>query len=173
MARCQTSGLEILRSAQNDRKGAALLGNDRILPATNFQLVAIRIFEKAGVIAAAVGATDLWAFQVFSADFAHEPGEPINFFTGFSPKSDSRTVGLMTSILRKTKKRLRLVFANRIEGSPPPARAIAGKTKLWQQLGVKLVRPLQIAHAQINMVEISSLFHFVILNSFASQFNCL
>jgi hypothetical protein len=89
------------------------------------------IFEKAGVIAAAVGATDLWAFQIPPADLAHEPGELINFFTGLSPKSDSRAVGLMMSILREAEERFRLVSAGRIENSPPPARAIAGKTKRW------------------------------------------
>jgi hypothetical protein len=138
-----------------------LLRNDRTFPATNFQFVPVRIFEKAGVIAAAVAATDLRAFQTSSADFAHEPGEPINFFTGLSPKSDSCAVGLMTSILREAEKRFRLVFADCIERSPPSARAIAGKTERGQQLAVKLLRALQITYSQVNMVEISCFFHFV------------
>jgi hypothetical protein len=138
----------------------SLVRNDRTFPATNFQFVPVRIFEKTGVIAAAVAATDLRALQTSSADFAHEPGEPINFFTGLSPKSDPRAVGPMPSILREAEKRFRLLFAGRIECSPPSARAIAGKTERWQQLAVKLVRALQITDAQINMVEISCFFHF-------------
>jgi hypothetical protein len=90
----------------------------------------VAIFEKAGVIAAAVGTTDLWAFQVLPADLADEPGEPINFFAGLSPKRDSRVVRLMTSILREAEERFRLVSAGSIEDSPPPARAIARKTSV-------------------------------------------
>src|SRR4029450_444108 len=105
--------------------------NDRTFPTANFQLVPVGIFEKASVIAAAVGATDLWAFQILPADLAHEPGEPINFFTGISPKSDSSAVGLMTSILVEGEERFRLVSTGGKEDSQPPARAIAGKTKRW------------------------------------------
>jgi hypothetical protein len=105
--------------------------NDRTLPTANFQFVPIRIFEKAGVIAPAVGATDLWTFQIPPALLSHEPGESINFFPGLSPKSDSRAIGLMTSILRETEERFRLVSTGRIEDSPPSAGAIAGKTKRW------------------------------------------
>jgi hypothetical protein len=123
------------------------------------------------VIAAAVGTTDLWVFQVLPADLAHEPGEPINFFAGLSPKCDSRVVRLMTSISREAEERLRLVSASGIEDSPPSARAIARKTKRWQQFAVKLVRTFQIAYAQVKMVEISCLFHFMIFNWSTSQFN--
>src|SRR4029077_5588147 len=42
--------------------------NDRTFPAADLQLVTVGIFEKAGVIAAAVGTTDLWAFQILPAD---------------------------------------------------------------------------------------------------------
>ena len=115
--------------SQPTRLPLQLTGNDRTLPTANFQLVPIGIFEKAGVIAAAICATDLWAFQILPADLAHKPGESINFFTSLSPKSDSRAIGLMTSILREAEERFRFVSAGHIEDSPPPARAIAGKTK--------------------------------------------
>src|SRR6185312_9781197 len=39
--------------------------NDRTFPTANFQLVPVGIFEKAGVIAAAVGAADLWSSRFF------------------------------------------------------------------------------------------------------------
>jgi hypothetical protein len=117
--------------SQPTRLPLQLTGNDRTLPTANFQLVPVGIFEKASVIAAAIGATDLRACQIPPADFAHEPDEPINFFAGLSPKSDSRAVGLMTSTLRETEERFRFVSAGGIEDSLPPARAIAGKTKRW------------------------------------------
>jgi hypothetical protein len=71
LARYQTRGLEILRSAQNDRKGAALLGNDRTLPAANFQLVTIRVLEEERVVAGTVIGTDFRPFKRLAAGFAH------------------------------------------------------------------------------------------------------
>jgi hypothetical protein len=137
-----------------------LTWNNRTFPATNLQFVPIWIFKKASIIAATVGATEFRAFEASAADPAHEPGEPIHFFTGLSPKSESRSVGLMASILREAEKRFRFVSASRKEDSPPSTRAIAGKTERWQELAIKLVRALQIAYAQVNVVEIARLFHF-------------
>ena len=124
------------------------------------EFVSVWIYEKASIIPATVGGTDLRAFQASPADLAHEPGETIHFFTGLSPKSESRSVGLMASILGEAEKRFRLVSASRIEDSPPSARAIAGKTERWQELAIKLARALQIAYAQVNVVEVARLFHF-------------
>ena len=58
----------------------------------------------------------------------------------------------MASILREAEKRFRLVSTGRIEVSQPSARAIAGKTERWQELAIKLVRALQIAYAEVNVV---------------------
>jgi hypothetical protein len=66
----------------------------------------------------------------------------------------------MTSVLREAEERIRPFSASRIEDSPPSARAIAGKTERWQELSIKLVRALQVAYAQVNMVQIARLFHF-------------
>jgi hypothetical protein len=137
-----------------------LFRNNRTFPATNLEFVSVWIFKKASIIPATVGRTDLRAFQASPADLAHELGEPIYFFTGLSPKSESRSVGLMVSILREAEKRFRLVSASRIKDSPPSARAIADKTKRWQEFAIKLVRALQIAYAQVNVVEVARLFHF-------------
>jgi hypothetical protein len=137
-----------------------LSSNDRLLPAADFQFVAIGIFEKAGVIAAAVAGTKLRTFQIFPADFADQPGEPINFSAALSPKSDSRPVGSMASILAESEERFRFVSACGKEDSVPPARAVANKAERRQQFTVKLLRALQIAYAQVNMIEVSCLFHF-------------
>lgn len=98
-----------------------LPSNDRIFAATNFQLITVRIFKKAGVIAAAVGATEFRAFQIFSAKLADKPCQPINFCTALSPKRDSRAVGLMPPILRETEKCFWFVTAGCVEDSPPAA----------------------------------------------------
>src|SRR5881275_2962407 len=86
-----------------------LTWNNRTFPATNLQFVPVWIFKKASIIAATVGATELRAFQASPEDLAHEPGEPIHFFTSLSPKSESRSVGLMASILCEGEKCFRLV----------------------------------------------------------------
>jgi hypothetical protein len=157
---CAIKQKETKRTKDKARDASRLTRNNRTFPATNLEFVSVWIFKKASIIAATVGATDFRAFQASPADLAHEPGEPIHFFTGLSPKSESRSVGLMASILREAEKRFRLVSASRIEDSPPSARAIAGKTERWQELAIKLVRELQIAYAQVNMVEVARLFHF-------------
>ena len=108
----------------------------------------------------AVDATDLRTLQALSADLAHEPGEPIHFFTGLSPKSESRAIGPMTSVLREGEERIRLVSASRKEDSTSSARAIAGKTDRWQELSIKLVCALQVANTEVNMVQVARLFHF-------------
>ena len=140
---------------------ALLLRNDRTFPAANFQFVAIRVLKEKRVIAATVTGTQFRAFEIFAADFAYQFRDLIHLVSRLSPKSDSRAVGLMTSILREAEKRFRLVFADCIERSPPSARAIAGKTERGQQLAVKLLRVLQITYSQVNMIEISCFFHFV------------
>jgi hypothetical protein len=140
---------------------ALLPGNDRVFSATNFQFVTVGIFEEAGVIPAAITATEFRAFQIFRADFAHEPSEPVDFVAALSPKGDSRAVGLMPSTLREAKKCFRFVSAGSVEDSPPSARAIAGKPERRQQLSVELVRAFQITYAQVDMVEVPRLFHFL------------
>ena len=137
-----------------------LAGNDRFFPAADLQLVAIGIFKEAGVIAGALAAAKLGAFRIFSADFAHQPREPIDFCAALGPKSDSGAVRLMASVPCKTEERFRFIAAGGIEYSPPSARAVANKPERRQQLAIKLLRALQIGYAQVNVIEVSLLFHF-------------
>jgi hypothetical protein len=148
------------RGRSQGQGSSRLTRNNRTFPATNLEFISVWIFKKASIVPPAVGATDLRAFQASPADLAYEPGEPIHFFTGLSPKSESRSVGLMASILREAEKCFRLVSTSRTEVSQPPARAVAGKAERWQELAIKLLRTLQIAYAQVNVVEIAALFHF-------------
>src|SRR5215469_1873027 len=96
-----------------------LAGNDRFFPAADFQLVAIGIFKEAGVIAGAVAAAKLRAFQIFSADFAHQSGDPIDFCAALSPESDSSGVASMPSILGESEECFRSISACGIEDSEP------------------------------------------------------
>ena len=139
---------------------ASSIRYDRFFPAADFQLVAVGIFKEAGVIAGAVAAAKLRAFQISSADFAHQPGEPIDFGAALGPKSDSGAVGLMASVLGETEKRFRFITAGGIKDSPSSTRAVANKPEGRQQLAVKLLRALQIGYAQVNVIEVSLLFHF-------------
>jgi hypothetical protein len=96
-------------------------GNDRIFPATDFEFIAIGIFEEAGVISTAVLRADLRSLHFFSAGLAHETGKSINFRAAIGPKSDPGIVGLMSTILSKAKERFRLIPSSGIEDSPPSA----------------------------------------------------
>src|SRR6184192_254006 len=104
---CATEALKDFDHEEDKARvdAARLIWNNRTFPATNLQFVPVWIFKKASIIAATVGATDLRAFEASPADLAHEPGETIHFFTGLSPKRESRSVGLMASILREAEKR--------------------------------------------------------------------
>jgi hypothetical protein len=138
-----------------------LFSNDRIFPAADFQLVAIGIFEKAGVIAFTVARTKLRAFQIFATDFVHQFRQPINLGPAIGPEGDAGAVGSMASILAESEERFGLVSAGGKEDPQSSARAVANKPERREQFTVKLLRALQIADAQVNVIEVSCLFHFV------------
>jgi hypothetical protein len=89
-----------------------LLRNDGIFAATDFELVAVWIFEKEGVIAGAIAATNFRPFQILAADAANQSCDFIDFIRRFCPKSDSRAVRLMLSIFSEAEKLRQLVFAD-------------------------------------------------------------
>jgi hypothetical protein len=154
------------------RYDVLLFSIDRFFPAADFQLVAIGIVEKAGVIALTVARTELRAFQIFPADFAHQFRQPINLGPAIGPEGDAGAVGAMASILAESKERFRLVPAGGKEDSQSSARAVANKPQRREQFTVKLLRALQIADAQVNVIEVSCLFHFLRRFSIRTA-NCL
>jgi hypothetical protein len=89
-----------------------LLRNDGIFAATDFELVAVWIFEKEGVIARAIAAADFRPFQILASDVTNQSCDFIDFITRFCPKSDSRAVRLMLSIFSEAEKLRQLVFAD-------------------------------------------------------------
>jgi len=140
-----------------------LLRNDGIFAATDFELVAVWIFEKEGVIAGAIAAANFRPFQILAADITNQSCDFIDFITRFRPKSDSRAVRLMLSIFGEAEKLRRLVAAGAIKCSPGLVRPIACKPKLGQKLLVKSHRPLKIFQSQINVIQPSD-FHFAIVD---------
>ena len=92
-----------------------LAGNDRLFPEADFQFVAIGIFKKAGVIAGAVAAAKLRAFQIFSAGLPHQFCNTIDFLSRIGPECDARSVRLMILVLGKSEELRRLVDTGRIK----------------------------------------------------------
>src|SRR5262249_1961254 len=125
----------------------------------DFQFVAVRIFEKAGIIAGTVLAAKLGPFNVTGADLVRELSHPINFFTRLGPKSDSCAVRLMLSILLEREKRRRLVAADRIKRAAPRVGSIASKSKRRSKSPVKLACACDPFHSKINVIQ-NSCFHF-------------
>src|SRR6266404_6481170 len=132
--------------------------NDGLFPAADFEFVAVGVFKEKRVVSWAVICTNFRAFQIPSADLAHELGDLVDFFTRVRPKSDSRAVGLMMSIFRETKKFRRLVAAGRIKRSPFRIGTIGREPECGQKLLVKLPRDFEVLNAQINVIQ-SSCFH--------------
>src|SRR6266481_391159 len=89
-----------------------LLRNDGIFAATDFELVAVWIFEKEGVIAGAIAGANFRSFQILAADVAYQSCDFVDFITRLRPKSDSRAVRLMPSIFDEAEKLRRFIFAD-------------------------------------------------------------
>src|SRR3979411_2620026 len=129
-----------------------------LFPTEDFEFVAVGVFKEKRVVSGAVICTNFRAFQISSADLAHELGDLVDFFTRVRPKSDSRAVGLMMSIFRETKKVRRLVAAGRIKRSPFRIGTIGRESEYGPKLLVKLPRAAEVFDGQINVIQ-SSCFH--------------
>jgi hypothetical protein len=146
------------------------LGDHRLLAAANFEFVAIGVLEKEGVVTRAVALTKFRPLEVFPASFAHELRNPIHFLTRIGPKRDTRAIRFMVFIWTKTKEFRRFIAACGIKSMDVSPGFFVSKSKLRQQLSVKLSCYFHVCHPQIDMIE-ATCFHFVILNRIAAQFN--
>ena len=101
--------------ASTDRKQSSTssISEYRLLAATNFEFVAIRVFEKERVVARAVLRTNLRSLEIFPASVAHQVGKAIHLFARVRPKGYARVIRTMLFVLVQTKK-----FGDR---SVPPA----------------------------------------------------
>src|SRR5438105_9003257 len=77
--------------------------NDWILPAADFQFVAVRVLKKEPVIAGTVIDANFWTFQILPADFARQLCDAVDFVSRIRPKRAARPVGLITSIFGEAK----------------------------------------------------------------------
>jgi hypothetical protein len=146
------------------------LRKDRLLAAANFKLVAIRVFEKEGVVTGTVTLADFRALKVFPASVAHDFRKPVHFFPRIGPKRDACAIRFMVFIWTKAKEFRRLVAAGgkkTMEGSPG---FFVNESKLWQKFSVKLFRRFHVFHPQIDVIK-ATRFHVPILILIAAQFN--
>src|SRR5258708_1249837 len=138
----------------------------RLLAATNFEFVAVRVFEKEGVVTRTVVLTNFWPLKVFPASVAHEFRNPIHFFARVRPKRDPRAVGTMVFVLIDTEKFHRPIGTPSIERMKIVARTFVNESKLRQKFSVELSRHFHAFHSQIDVIK-ATRFHFMILNRIA------
>ena len=142
------------------------LSKYRLLAATNFEFVAVRVFEKEGVVTRTVVLTNFWPLKVFPASVAHEFRNPIHFFARVRPKRDPRAVGTMVFVLIDTEKFHRPIGTPSIERMKIGARTFVNESKLRQKFSVELSRHFHAFHPQIDVIK-ATRFHFLILNRMA------
>ena len=142
----------------------------RVFAATNFEFVAIGVFEEEGVVTGTVVLANFRPFKIFSASIAYEFRNPVHFFARVRPKRDACAIRFMFFIPGKAKEFRRFVAASGIEGMISPG-FFVNESKLWQKPSVKLFRRFHVCHTQIDVIE-ATRFHFLILNRIAPQFNC-
>jgi hypothetical protein len=145
-------------------------GKYGLLAAANFELVAIWVFEKEGVVTRAVVLADLRPLKLFSSSIAHDFGNPIHFFSRVRPKRDPRAVGTMVFVLGETEKFQRSIAATSKECMKIVAWTFVNESKLRQKFAVKLSRDFHVFHPQIDVIK-ATRFHSLNLNRVGSQFN--
>ena len=141
----------------------------RLLAATNFEFVAIGVFEEEGVVPRTVVFANFRPLQIFSASIAYEFRNPIQFFARVRPKRDPCVIRFMFFIPSKAKELRGFAAARRIESMVSP-RLFVNESKLRQKFPVKIFGRFDICHPQIDMIE-ATRFHSRILNRIATQFN--
>ena len=141
----------------------------RLLAATNFELIAIWVFEKEGVVTRAVPLANLGSLELFPAGFAHELCNQIHFLPRISPKRDACAIRFVVLIWTKAKKFRRFVAPTRKKSMEGSTGLFVNEPKLWQKLSVKLFSCFHVCDAQIDVIE-ATRFHAPIFNRMARHF---
>src|SRR5205085_9662140 len=81
-----------------------VLRRRRTFAVADLELVAIRVFEKDGVIPEAVFNAKLGSFDVFASGLANDLTDLIDGFSTWRPKGDPIPVGPVVRFLREAKK---------------------------------------------------------------------
>jgi hypothetical protein len=149
-----------------------LTGKHRLLAAANFEFVAIRVFEKEGVVTRTVAPANFRPIKFFPASVAHDFRNPIHFLPRIGPKRDSCAIRFVVFVWTKAKEFRRSVAAASGKKSMEVlAGSFVNKSKLWQKFPVELFRHFHVFHPQIDVIE-ATRFHVLIFNLIVSQFNC-
>ena len=119
-------------------RGIYLIGKYRPLAATNFEFVAIGVFEKEGVITRTIAFANFRAFELFPAHFAHELCNPIHFRPRIGPKRDSCAIRFVVLIWTNAKEFRWSVAASGIKSMEVSPGFFVNESKLWQKFSVKL-----------------------------------
>src|SRR5215470_6372975 len=160
------------RSHQGDRKQPSSRSTTkyRLLAATNFEFVAIGVFEKEGVVTRTVFLANLRPLKIFSTSLAHELRNAIYLVPCVRPKRDSRVIRTMAFVLVQTKEFQRPIATSSRKGMKIVTRTFVNESKLWQKLSVKVFRDFHVFHPEIDVIK-ATRFHFVIFNLMGFQFN--
>jgi hypothetical protein len=148
----------------------SLTSKHRVLAAANFELIAIRVFKKDGVVTRTVAFWNFGAFELLSASFAHELCDPIHLLPRISPKRDACAIRFVVFVWTEAKEFRRFVAATGIKSMKVSPGFLVNEPKLGQKFSVKFYRRFHVFDTQINMIE-ATRFHLRILNRIASQFN--
>src|SRR4029077_209643 len=138
LAKCSGKRVATQNHDASGRHGCLyrLTGKHRLLAAANFEFVAIRVFEKEGVVTRTVVLANFGTLKVFTASVAHEFRNLIHFFARVRPKRDSRAVGTMVLVLAQTEKFQRPFATASVERIIIVARTFVNKPKLRQNFAV-------------------------------------
>jgi hypothetical protein len=143
-------------------------GKYRLLPAANFEFVAIGVFEEEGVVTRTVVLANFRPFKIFSASIAYEFGNAIHFFARVRPKRDPCVIRFMFFIPSKAKELRGFAAACRIE-SMVSSGLFVNESKLRQKFAVKIFGRFDVCHTQIDVIE-ATRFHVSIFNRMAGHF---
>jgi hypothetical protein len=141
----------------------------RLLAAANFQLVAVGILEKKGVVTRTVAFANFRALELFPARFAHELCNPIHFLPRIGPKRDSCAIRFVVFVWTKAKEFRRSVATGGIKSMKGSAGFFVNESKLRQEFSVKPFCRFHVCHTQIDVIE-ATCFHLSIFDRVARHF---
>lgn len=117
-----------------------------------FQFVAVRIFEKNGVITGAVFQTELGAFDIFSACFADHFRDLVHGFAARRPEGDSISIWPMVRLFVECKKVQRYASLG-FKQSPLLSALVDAKAYGRQDLRIEPLCVFAVLHPKIDVIE--------------------
>ena len=153
----------------NAARGIYLNSEYRLLATANLEFVAVRVFEKEGVVTWTVSFANFWTLELFPASVANDFRNPIYFFARVRPKRDACAIRFVVLIRTKAKEFRRLVADGGEESMESSTGLFVNESKLWQKFSIELFRNFHVSHPQIDVIE-ATRFHVSIFNCMARHF---